>query len=342
MNPSNSVNSIEPMDEQTAGRSCPIRYRYGPDKISQLQPVSCQVLYVVGGLYGNPYALDAIEALASSEPRPARICFNGDFNWFNHSGEDFAHINQRVLKHDCILGNVEAELGEPLDVADCGCAYPASVDQGVVERSNQIHSMLKRTAQANPDLLERILAKPLIARYRVEGRSNVEANAPDSAAVSGLDVAVVHGDGDSLSGWRFDPDHLQRVEESDWRVSLFERAQVDVFASSHTCTAAFHVQPLPSGQTGLISNNGAAGMPSIPGSLDGLVTRIAVQPFHKPDLVHQSTQIKGVWVEQLRVQYSQAAWRQHFLSQWPEGSAAHTSYFQRICAGPGNKGLPFQ
>lgn len=336
MNLSNSINSTDPAEEQAAGRSCPIRYRYGPDKIAQLQPVSCQVLYVVGGLYGNPYALDAIEALASSESLPARICFNGDFNWFNHSAQDFAHINQRVLKHDCILGNVEAELGEPLDVADCGCAYPASVDQGVVERSNQIHSMLKRTAQANPELLELILSKPFIARYRVE------ANSPDSDAPSVLDVAVVHGDGDSLSGWRFDPDHLHRTEELDWRVSQFERAQVDVFASSHTCAAAFHVQPLPSGQTGLISNNGAAGMPSVPGSLDGLVTRIGAQPFHQQDLVHQSTQIKGVWVEQLRVQYPQAAWRQHFLTQWPEGSAAHTSYFQRICAGPGNKGLPFQ
>lgn len=327
MNQLNSTQVADSSEVELAGRSCPIRYRYGPATIAQLEAKSCQVLYVVGGLYGNPYALNAVEELAKSESATVQICFNGDFNWFNKSPEDFANINQRVLQHDCVLGNVEAELGEPLDVADCGCAYPPSVDQAVVERSNQIHSMLKRTAQANPELLEHILSKPYIARYRVA------ADTSDSATASGLNVAVVHGDGDSLSGWRFDPDHLQRTEESDWRISQFLKAQVDVFASSHTCTAAFHVQPLPSGQIGLISNNGAAGMPSVPGSLDGLVTRISAEPFPRSDLVYQSIQLKGVWVEQVRVQYPQSAWRQHFTSQWPEGTAAHLSYFQRICFG---------
>lgn len=319
MNKSTELNELNPLNEQSAGRSCPIRYRYGPEKIAQVEALACEVLYVVGGLYGNPFALDAVEALAKSESAPVRVCFNGDFNWFNKSPEDFAHINQRVLQHDCILGNVEAELAEPLDVADCGCAYPASVDQAVVDRSNQIHNQLKRTAQANPALLQQIQAKPLFARYVV---------------AQDIQVAVVHGDGDSLSGWRFDPEHLRRPEEAAWRVSQFERAQVDVFASSHTCTAAFHQEALPSGKIGLISNNGAAGMPSVPGSLDGLITRISAHAFCNPALVYQSTTIQGVWVEQLRVQYPQLAWQQHFLSQWPEGSAAHTSYFQRICSGP--------
>jgi len=40
-----------------------------------------------------------------------------------------------------------------------------------------------------------------------------------------------------------------------------------------------------------------------------------------------------VWVEQVRVKIDQAAWQQHFLSQWPEGTAAHTSYFKRISEG---------
>lgn len=305
-----------------AGRSCPIRYQYGAAKIAQRLPTQCDVLYVVGGLYGNAFALDTIENLAAQETGEVRICFNGDFNWFNKSPEDFAHINQRVLQHDCILGNVEAELGEPLDVADCGCAYPANVDQGVVDRSNFIHTELKRTAQQQPELLKQLLDKPFFARY----------------TVGGLNVAVVHGDGDSLAGWRFDPVHLKRAEEAPWRVALFEKAQVNVFASSHTCSAAFHHEPLPNGQTGLISNNGAAGMPSATsldqaGGLDGLITRISTTPLNNHSLVFESTQLNGVWIEQVRVQFDQAAWQQHFLSQWPEGTAAHTSYFKRISEG---------
>lgn len=300
-----------------AGRSCPIRYQYGAAKIAQAPLIHCEVLYVVGGLYGNSLALDAIEAMAAQEQGRVRVCFNGDFNWFNNSPEDFVQINQRVLNHDCILGNVEAELGEPLDVADCGCAYPEDVDQGVVDRSNFIHTELKRIAQQQPELLEALLKKPFFARY----------------SVGSLKVAVVHGDGDSLAGWRFDPVHLKREDEAGWRAALFEKAQVDLFASSHTCSAAFHREPLPNGQTGLISNNGAAGMPSESGSLNGLLTRISTTQLHDNALVFQSTQLNGVWIEQVRVQFDQAAWQQHFLGQWPEGTAAHTSYFKRISEG---------
>jgi hypothetical protein len=307
---------------ELAGRSCPIRYQYGAAKIAKSPAVPCDVLYVVGGLYGNAFALNTIENLAALEVGEVRICFNGDFNWFNKSPEDFAYINQRVLKHDCILGNVEAELGEPLDVADCGCSYPENVDQGVVDRSNFIHTELKRCAQRQPELLRELLLKPFFARYNV----------------GGLNVAVVHGDGDSLAGWRFDPAHLKRIEETTWRVALFEQAKVNVFASSHTCSAAFHHEPLPNGQKGLISNNGSAGMPSVslfgqPGSLDGLFTRISTTPLSKPALVLRSTQLNDVWIEQVRVQFPQDAWQQYFLSQWPEGTAAHMSYFKRISQG---------
>lgn len=305
-----------------AGRSCPIRYQYGAAKIGQAQATPCDVLYVVGGLYGNPYALHAIETLAAQECGAVRICFNGDFNWFNITAEEFTYINQRVLSHDCILGNVEAELAEPLNAADCGCAYPSQVDQAVVDRSNHIHTELKRIAQQHPDLLARLLVNPFFARYRV-GDVNT----------TGLTVAVVHGDGDSLAGWRFDPVYLQRSDEADWRSSLFHKAQVNVFASSHTCSAAFHFEHLPEGSMGLISNNGAAGMPSAFGSLDGLFTRISTRPFPDQPLVFQATKLGGCWVEQVRVKIDQKKWQLHFLSNWPQGSAAHSSYFKRISEG---------
>ncbi len=302
---------------ETAGRTCPLRYRYGSAALAKAPLRHCEHLWVVGGLYGNPFALAAIEEMASLDQGNTKLCFNGDFNWFNCSESGFEHINQRVLQHDCVLGNVEAELGEPLDAADCGCSYPEHVDQGVVDRSNAIHTELKRIAQAQADLLARIAERPFYARYRV----------------GALNVAVVHGDADSLSGWRFDPAHLDNADEAQWRANAFDKAQVGLFASSHTCAAAFHREPLPGGGFGLISNNGAAGMPSVAGSLDGLVTRVSVQPFARSELVLRGEQLNGVWVEQIRVQYPQQAWLDHFLDLWPAGSAAHESYFKRISQG---------
>ena len=302
---------------ENAGRSCPLRYQYGAAALAKAPLKPCDHLWVVGGLYGNPFALDAIERMASQDHGRTQLCFNGDFNWFNRSAADFEHINQRVLRHDCVLGNVEAELGEPLDAADCGCSYPEHVDQGVVDRSNAIHTELKRIAQAQADLLSRIAERPFYARY----------------AVGELKVAVVHGDADSLSGWRFDPDHLNQANETNWRVESFQKAQVDVFSSSHTCSAAFHREPLPDGKFGLISNNGAAGMPSVAGSLDGLVTRVSMQPYARAELVLRGEQLNGVWVEQIRVQYEQQDWLDHFTALWPVGSAAHVSYFKRISEG---------
>ncbi len=126
---------------QAPGRVCPLRYRYGPTAIARAETRLTDTLYVVGGLYGNLPALNAIEMMARNDhpvgARPPVLCFNGDFNWFNVDDRAFAEINLRVLADDAILGNVEAELDAPADDAGCGCAYPDSVDAGVVERSNR-------------------------------------------------------------------------------------------------------------------------------------------------------------------------------------------------------------
>ena len=67
------------------GRSCPLAYRYSAEDLCQEpRTVSEDVLYIIGGLYGNPYALDAIEAMAAAEQRHGnrvQLVFNGDFNF---------------------------------------------------------------------------------------------------------------------------------------------------------------------------------------------------------------------------------------------------------------------
>ncbi len=246
---------------QLAGRSCPLAYRHGAEALARLPAGAAETLYVVGGLYGNLPALDTIEAMAAGEPGPVSIVFNGDFNWFNVDDAGFAEINRRVLAHQATLGNVEAELGAMGDAAGCGCAYPEHVDGAVVERSNRIHARLKATATRHPALLERLAALPMVARY----------------AVGDCRIGIVHGDADSLAGWRFDAAALNDPDNAAWVREAFRRADVDVFASTHTCQPAlraFHGGERP----GLVINNGAAGMPNFSGRRAGLLTRISRTP----------------------------------------------------------------
>lgn len=315
-----SGSTAAPPANEAPGRVCPLRYRYGPTAIARAETRVTDTLYVVGGLYGNLPALDAIATLARTDAAagasPPVLCFNGDFNWFNVDDRAFAEVNQRVLAHDAILGNVEAELDTADDDAGCGCAYPASVDAGVVERSNRIHARLKATARRHADLLDRLASLPMLARYRV----------------GDCRIAVVHGDAESLAGWRFDVSALDDPAQDDWRARMFETAAVDLFASTHTCLPALRRIPLPSGRSGAIVNNGAAGMPNFAGDLTGLCTRIATTPSPHPTL--HEIRLGSAWVALLPVPFDTGRWQQEFLAQWPPGSPAWLSYFERIARGP--------
>jgi len=310
------------------GRVCPLRYRYGARALAAAPTKTAETLYVIGGLYGNVPALDTVEAMANAEPASATLCFNGDFNWFNISDASFAEINTRVLQHDAILGNVEAEFDPESANEDvgCGCAYPDNVDAGIVERSNQIHAQLKATARRHPALAAQIAALPMFARYQV-GECR---------------IAVVHGDADSLAGWRFDVDSLDNSNELPWLQSVFGDAQVDLFASTHTCLPAMRRFALKANgeALGYIVNNGAAGMPNFThdstypnasSHLFGLCTRISTSP--SPHETIDEFQHSGAYVALLPIRYDNALWKAQFLKQWPDGSAAHESYFQRISAG---------
>lgn len=297
------------------GRSCPLHYRYGAAAIARAPERTAGILYVIGGLYGNLPALDAIEALAAAEAAPVTLCFNGDFNWFNVDDAGFRAINERVLGHDAILGNVEAELAGGSSDAGCGCAYPESVTQAVVDRSNRIHQRLARCAAGHPDLLDRLAALPMIARYRV----------------GAVRVGVVHGDAESLAGWRFDAAALDAPGGLDWLAMACEIADVDLFASSHTCLPALRRVRCATRRC-LVINNGAAGMPNFRGTRHGVITRIAPSPSpHRP---LYGTLHAEIHVDALQVDYAHHAWDTAFTTQWPPGSDAYTSYHERIAAGP--------
>jgi hypothetical protein len=90
-------------------------------------------------------------------------------------------------------------------------------------------------------------------------------------------VGVVHGDAESLAGWRFDIDALDDPKEQAWRAEAFAKAEVDIFASTHTCLPAMRRFDLDGEK--LVANNGAAGMPNARGSRFGILTRIGTDPL---------------------------------------------------------------
>ncbi len=302
-------------DPGLPGRFCPARYACSADKFARPPDLTADALYIIGGLYGNEPALDAIEALALNEPDPPTLVFNGDFHWFDVDPASFERIDARVGAHRALAGNVEAELATDAGDAGCGCAYPAEVDDATVARSNHILARLRETAKGFP------------ARRRGLGALAMTA----LARVGDARVAIVHGDAESLAGWRFSVDALDDPRNEAWLADIFERSRVDIFASTHSCLPVMRVLGFAQ-RRGCVANNGAAGMPNFSGSRQGLITRIGLSPA--PCATLYGAVIAGVFVEALAVPYDASAWAQRFLADWPAGSAAHESYWSRIAEGP--------
>jgi hypothetical protein len=301
------------MNREAPGRNCPLAYRYSPDAFRRRPEIETEALYVVGGLYGNPFALDAILGLAASEPEPPRLVFNGDFNWFDADADEFARLNARVLEHVALRGNVETELASDDDGAGCGCAYPEWVGDAEVERSNAIQARLRETARGFPELRARLARLPMHA----------------VASVGGVRVAIVHGDAWALSGWDFSQERL--AKDVGAAAAAFDAADVRIFASSHTCLPVLQVLATARGHC-VIANNGAAGMPNFRGTRFGLVTRIAIRA--RADALYGEW-LGPVFVEALAVRYDHERWLAQFDAVWPAESPAAVSYRRRLTDGPG-------
>ena len=293
------------------GRSCPLSYRYGAAALAGAPAFDTETLWVAGGLYGNPYALDRLLELYDAEPGPKALVFNGDFHWFDADAETFAAINASVLRHRATRGNVETELAHPDAGAGCGCGYPAWVGDEEVARSNRILERLRRAAPTRPDALRALGALPMHLAVTLAGER----------------VAVVHGDADSLAGWNFSQEHLATPEGRAAAAAALSRARARVIACSHTCLPV--LQALDDDSA--IVNNGAAGMPNFERTHFGLVTRVSLRP--RAGALY-GARVGRLHVEARRVDYDHAAWRQRFLDWWPAGSDAHASYHARIADGP--------
>ncbi len=289
-----------------AGRDCPLDYRLTRDAFSGEPLFDCQALYVVGGLYGNRQALTALQRRLAAEPK-ARVVFNGDAHWFDRDPEIFQQIEQGLSAHLALRGNVETELGRADDSgAGCGCAYPMSVDEAVVERSNAIQSELNRTVQRLPGMAERLAARPGTALVSVAGQR----------------VAISHGDEQSLAGWSCSRENLNEPARQQQLDSWFAAQAIQVLATSHTCAAVAINLAL-----GALINNGAAGMPNFAGGRYGLLSRIASTPH--PAALYRCER-NGLFIEALPLNYAHDAFLADFDRQWPAHSPAALSYRSRI------------
>jgi len=74
------------------GRNCSLAYILNKNWTKNIVDAKSDVLYIVGGLYGNSFALNKINELAKSEN--AQIIFNGDMHWFDVKEEDFLSIEK--------------------------------------------------------------------------------------------------------------------------------------------------------------------------------------------------------------------------------------------------------
>jgi hypothetical protein len=305
---------LKPGPEVRPGRICPVSYRYSPRVFQRPAEIVAETLYVVGGLYGNVEALDAVLGMAERESGPVTIVFNGDYHWFDVATEEFLAIERGVKGHWKLRGNVETELANDDSGAGCGCAYPLDVSDSEVSRSNEILARLRATA--------------VIAGIDRRALGALPMNLV--ARVGNTRIGIVHGDAASLAGWGFAQDRLDDPSHGRWIEAMFRDACVDVFASTHTCLPAFRHFLHGHGE-GLVANNGAAGMPNFGDKRCGLITRISRTASRNALF---GLDLHGTHVEAMRLHFDQERWTQRFIASWPQGSAAHASYFKRIVSGP--------
>jgi hypothetical protein len=316
------------------GRTCPPHYRYRASALRGAPALEAETLYIVGGLYGNIEALRTLLEMIRAEEGsgPAiTLVFNGDFNWFDIAYEDFNEINETVLRHHAIQGNVEAELGSD-SFAGCGCNYPPYVDQVTVDYSNQIMLQLRERAQGCGALVRELSALPMYLTVQV-GEER---------------IGILHGDAESLAGWGFAVENMEPLDQG-LRLRLgcqtsgqittqeqvkryLEAADVRAFACTHTCLP-FAQDFYMRGRPHLVMNNGSAGMPNFRDLTAGLVTRISASPTTPIGSLYGIT-LGSVRFDAIRVAYDQRAWLHRFSRNWPAGSAAHNSYWRRMNSGP--------
>lgn len=304
---------------QEPGRFCPVDYHLD-QAVWASKPASehCfDVLLVVGGLYGNPFAGKEVRAMAAREQARlgadsrVGIVYNGDMHWFDCTADEFERIEKLAEGGIPLVGNVEAEVRRPGDIgAGCGCAYPPCTDDASVVRSNQIHKMMRDNVRERSELVSLL-----------EGRAGHMV-----AQVGECKIGITHGDERMLGGWTCSLDDLRDAARQAELSDFMSQNGIDVFATTHTCGAVAAKLP-----AGVVINNGAAGLPTFERQRFGVLTRIAATPCD--DALYRCEH-RGLCIEAVPVRYDHEAFLAWFDGLWPQGSPAEVSYRKRVINGP--------
>lgn len=288
------------------GRNCSLEYILQKDWTKKSKKLEEEVIYIVGGLYGNRYALEIINKMAQDEN--AKVVFNGDMHWFDVEKEDFLKIEELSKNSIKLLGNVEFELLNNTSSLGCGCNYPEDVSDGVVERSNIIHNMMKENIKGDQilnDIKKR--SKTLVLDFFDKK------------------IAITHGDEKSMSGWGCSNDNLKLESRKQELDNWFKENDIDILATTHTCSPVIY----DNGRN-IVINNGAAGMANIQDQTFGLFTRIA-RSKHEKAIISQ--EIGELFVELVKVDFDIEKFKLWFGKIWRDDSPASISYKNRIING---------
>jgi hypothetical protein len=304
-------------------------YRYQPEDLAGSAAFEATTLYVVGGLYGNTHALDAVLRRAAAEPTPPEVVFNGDFHYLDADPSAFRTIAERVLAHRATLGNVEYALIADDTEIGCGCDYPDYIPDSIVADSNAVVERLRATAAGFPDHLAQLADLP---RHL-------------AATVGDHRVGIVHGDPESLAGWKL---ALEAIEPADdvarartgWSgtptsiddiAGWCRRANLEILCCTHTglpYAQDFHHEE----QRYLVANNGCAGLPNFTGRRHGVITRLSTDTVPPADSLY-GFELAALRFDALPVRYNHDRWAAEFLHTWPPGTPGHHGYYSRITNG---------
>lgn len=313
------------------GRSCPIAYRYTPGDLGREPLVGAyDAVLVMGGVYGNPFALEEGHRMVRAESGEALLVVNGDAHYLDAEPDAFGRVADALRGSLHTQGNVEYALATAEVDVGCGCDYPPYVADEVVETSNAVVSRLVEAAREHPEHRRSLGELPRFVRLQVGDAR----------------VGIVHGDLHSLAGWRLALEALEPPDEATRAATgwndrqgevtdpaqlreWMDAAQVDVLCCTHTGLAY-----LQSDGESVVVNNGTAGLPAFAGTRYGVATRVATGPAPADSLY--GVQVGGVRVDAVPVRYDHDGWVVLFSHLWSAGTAGDT-YRDRLLHGPSHR-----
>ncbi len=128
------------------------------------------------------------------------------------------------------------------------------------------------------------------------------------------------------AGWHGQP--TTAADLLDW----FHRAEVSVFACTHTGLPYAQDVSDQQGRRRLVINNGSAGLANFTRTTFGVITRLSANPQPPADSLYGTT-LDGLRCDALPLEFDLAWWRARFTAQWPQGSPASDRYLERIRGG---------